>query len=522
MFRTAGLALLSWCAAAAGCQVFLPAMGGEGQSCFENKTCKPGLVCEDGVCRARVVPDAGDGGDSGDGGEADAGDGWDGGGGEVADGDAPPADGDAGDGDGFIPECSENQTRCVNRTLQRCQPPGIFQDDHRCNIGCDAAGEGCLKVVDIACGGDHTCAVISDGRVFCWGANDQAQLGRGSSGGSKLQPAPVLFSPTAELRDVQRVALSIKTSCALRHDGSVVCWGRNEQGECGIGQAGGYVLNPVRAQDLVAVDLVGGTWTSFCAITAQGQAKCWGCPMMGNGCFQTNNNNPRPSPIDGLSDKGRVVRMGLGTNHACAVVEQGGTTRAYCYGDGSIGQLGNGSNVSSASPVPVDNSEGWIGVGCSDYASFGWSSAGTYSWGSESANGLLGDGSNRDYYITSPGTLLLRDGQGQPLPVRYIRGGFRHACAEAEEGGGLARIYCWGSNSGGQTGQPNVGTGVFFSTPVPVDNLPPVRRLAVGWTHNCAILADDEGVVCWGNNAEGQLGVAGIIGTYSPVPVTFP
>jgi alpha-tubulin suppressor-like RCC1 family protein len=524
MFRVVGLALLSWCAAAAGCQVFLPAMGGEGQSCFENKTCKPGLVCEDGVCRARVVPDAGDGGDSGDSGdsedgsEADASDGWDGGADEGGDGDVSPTD-----GDGFIPACSQNETRCLDRELYRCEDPGIFKKDHRCNIGCDAAGVGCLKVLDIACGGNHTCAVISDGRVFCWGANDQAQLGRRSLGGTKLSPEPVFFNSRDELQSVQRVALSFMTSCALRKDDSVVCWGRNEQGECGSASGGTPIQYPVQVLT-DAVALVGGTWTSFCAITTQGQAKCWGCPMMGNGCFQTSYANFVPSPIAGLSDKGSVVHMGLGTNHACAVVDEGGTTRAYCYGDGHIGQLGNASNgfSSSSTPVPVDNSEGWIGVGCADLASFGWSAAGTYSWGSESAAGVLGDGSALDHYIGSPGPLLLRDGQGQPLPVRYIRGGFRHVCAEVGAEGGPAQIYCWGSNSGGQTGQSTTGGGVFFSTPLPVDNLPPVRRLAVGWTHNCAILEDDESVVCWGNNAEGQLGVANILATYSPVPVTFP
>lgn len=505
------LAVIMACAAAAGCDVFLPAMGGEGQSCFENLTCKKDLLCIDGVCRARIEPDGGDGGDGADGGDLQAGD------------DGGPGDADAGtdsgpDGDGFIPECTTGELRCQERTLRRCEAPGVWRDDHRCNVGCDAAGVDCLKVVDIAAGMAHTCVVFSDGRVVCWGYNEQAQLGIGQSGGDQFPPAAVLFSPNTALREARRVALTKGTSCALRRDGSVVCWGGNAQGECGVSPAGGNVLYPMQVANLTAVDLVGGTWTSLCAITADGQAKCWGCSMVGDACWESQNFNVPPRAVAGLE---RVRSMGLGTHHACAVVEVDGTTQARCFGNGSAGQLGNASlNLGSSSdPVPVDDSGGWIGVGCSDYASFAWSAAGAYSWGSSGGGGVLGDGINSNHQIDSPGPLLLIDEEDRPLPVRSIRGGFRHACAEVEAGNDLVRVFCWGRNSGGEVGQPVVGQDVHFAVPMAVSNLPPVRHLAVGWAHNCAILEDDETVVCWGTNDNGQLG---LVHPSTPIPVDVP
>jgi hypothetical protein len=215
---TVKIAILSFLAVISGCQVFLPAMGGEGQSCFENKTCKPGLVCEDGVCRAWVVPDAGDGGDRGDGGGVDA-----------------------GDGDGFIPECGQNQTRCVGRELFRCEEPGRFIKDRDCNIGCDAAGEGCLKVLDIACGHSHTCAVLSDGRVRCWGNNDEGQLGIGTIGGGIVPPSPVYTMASVPLANVRQIEASQRTNIVLHFDNAVSCWGRNAKGTCAISPAGGSV-----------------------------------------------------------------------------------------------------------------------------------------------------------------------------------------------------------------------------------------------------------------------------------------
>ncbi|NMB74641.1 MAG: hypothetical protein GYA21_05870 [Myxococcales bacterium] len=507
----AGLALILYCAAITGCEVFLPAVGGEGQSCFDNLTCKQDLMCVDGVCRARFEPDGGDGGDGADDGDAAAGD------------DGGP--GDAGvepDGDGFIPACAVGETRCQERVLQRCVEPGEWQDDHRCNVGCNAAQNECLKVVDIAAGHSHTCAVISDGRVLCWGNNGEGQLGIGTFGNGTIPPAQVFNLAGAPLAGARRVALSSKNSCALHQDNSVSCWGSNVKGECAISPAGGILFSAQKVSGLVMEELVGGTWVSMGAIAADLHGSYWGCALLGESCWDNQNYYTSPHSIPGLEN---LRSLCLGGDHACGLVDVNGSTEVRCFGRNAEGQLGNASLnwQSSQTPVKVDNSDGWSGLGCSNGATFAWGPSGAYSWGNNSAGGVLGNASVEDYKQQSPGPLLLRDEFDHPLPVRSIRGGMRHACAEVEAGGGLVSIYCWGYSLHGQVGASVLGEMAKYARPQLVLNLPPVRKLGVGWEHNCVILEDDETVKCWGYNNLGAVnGLSLPENTSLPLPVTFP
>jgi alpha-tubulin suppressor-like RCC1 family protein len=83
--------------------------------------------------------------------------------------------------------------------------------------------------VAIASGGDHSCALTGDGHVWCWGANEVGQLGKGQASPSSA-PAEV-----AGLGNVSAIAAGANHSCALRTDGSVWCWGGNHSGQLGDG-----------------------------------------------------------------------------------------------------------------------------------------------------------------------------------------------------------------------------------------------------------------------------------------------
>jgi alpha-tubulin suppressor-like RCC1 family protein len=162
-----------------------------------------------------------------------------------------------------------------------------------------AAIGGLTNVVQIAAGGDSTCARQADGVVKCWGRNDSGQLGNGLKTTSALPVTVTGLGPNAA-----KVATGKNHTCALLTDGSVYCWGWNWYGQIGNGQGGAFVeqLTPARVLNLSdAVDLsVSGT--STCARRATGAVVCWGANdygQLGLGTVDTNA-HPTPTQVIGL------------------------------------------------------------------------------------------------------------------------------------------------------------------------------------------------------------------------------
>jgi alpha-tubulin suppressor-like RCC1 family protein len=88
----------------------------------------------------------------------------------------------------------------------------------------------------VRAGWAHTCALKADGTVWCWGKNDFGQLGTGTRGQSTATPAQTLIAD--EGRPLDRViALAVGTfsACALREPGDLWCWGKNDHGQLGTG-----------------------------------------------------------------------------------------------------------------------------------------------------------------------------------------------------------------------------------------------------------------------------------------------
>src|SRR5688500_7655400 len=80
--------------------------------------------------------------------------------------------------------------------------------------------------------GNHTCLVKEDATVHCWGSNDSGQLGNGSGGPGQFETSPVRVT---NLFGAISVAAGSSHTCALRADGTVVCWGSNGSGQLGNG-----------------------------------------------------------------------------------------------------------------------------------------------------------------------------------------------------------------------------------------------------------------------------------------------
>lgn len=357
------------------------------------------------------------------------------------------------------------------------------------DAGADAGGEPDSGVVipgDVAAigtGFNSTCALKQDGAVLCWGNNDFGQLGTGTSD-AELTPVPV-GGDMGDITDGTALAVGGRHACALRASGVAVCWGQNAFGQLGDGTLEDRT-SPVAVTGLPSgvVELAAGGYHT-CARTDAGAVWCWGNE---NGDI-SGERRTSPVQVTGLTDAKQLL---AGAELTCALREGGGVA---CWGSNSDGQLGNGSTTSSTSPVAVsgitDATD--LAVGAT-HACVVRSTGAASCWG-QNFYGQVGDGVEGEPGMrrTTPVSVV---GSGT---LRSIFGGFGSTCAIRSDDQAL----CWGSNSAGQLGD---GYTANRSLPNPVVSLPDAVVLSRGMgSHFCAIRSTGD-VVCWGANSSGQLG----------------
>jgi cysteine-rich repeat protein len=235
-----------------------------------------------------------------------------------------------------------------------------------------------------------------------------------------------------------------------------------------------------------------------------------------------------------------AVALAVGGTYACAVLADG---TARCWGGNDFGQLGDGTNTASATPVVVLDLTGAVGISASIEFS------GVVMNGGEACV-VLSDGSVRcwggsvgsNIPVPVPGLVnavtvsagrdqmcaVLSDGTvsrwsyasdapeavpGLAAAVAVAAGG-GHSCAALADGS----VWCWGDNRSGQLGD---GTNLRSDTPVHVSDLTTASAVAAAAEHSCALLRDGS-VSCWGDNSWGQLGDGTCATTNIPVSVACP
>jgi len=328
----------------------------------------------------------------------------------------------------------------------------------------DTALAGTGPIDAIATGGSHTCALTSSGEVWCWGANDQGQLGVQDVAMSSV---PLLVEG---LRTVIQLSAGNDHTCVVTASGGVMCWGRNGFGQLGNGAFGGSAV-PV---DVCEPSPAPGTGT---ALQVAGQGSC--------------------RPLSG------VVGLSVGGSHACVVVSSGSV---LCWGINQDGELGDGSLDARNVPVLVGGlAEKAIGVTSGAFHTCALLESGAVQCWGFNTSGQLGDGTT----TLSPSPV---DVLGLPGPVASMSAGGIQTCVLTSSGEAL----CWGGNLNGQVGD---GSFVDRLAPTAVVGLDAgVRAISAGWKHTCAILAD-EAIACWGQNSQGQLGDGSLTDSGVPIEV---
>lgn len=373
----------------------------------------------------------------------------------------------------------------------------------------------------VAAGKFHTCALVS-GKVRCWGANFEGELGQGHLDAIG-DDEPAHKSEWIELGEgATDLAVAgdrqASFSCALLESGALRCWGANSSGQLGLGHTNNLGDDePVLSAPAIVLDAparqvaVGAAQfaSHVCALLEGGALRCWGgnnYGQLGLGHRKAIGDASSPTsapPVDLGFD---VQNIYAGKYHTCALSAEG---RARCWGWNSEGQLGLGHiDDIGDDEVPLVSSD--VSVGKSKFVDlslgrrhtcaldqdqnvrcWGWNSMGQLGLGHTNN---IGD----DEPVSEGGIVELGE------PVVRIGAGENHTCALLESGA----VKCWGDNRFGQLGYSHTrpigddelpsSVGVVYLGKTAVD-------IAVGSYHNCAIL-EDETLRCWGYNKFGQLG----------------
>jgi alpha-tubulin suppressor-like RCC1 family protein len=294
-----------------------------------------------------------------------------------------------------------------------------------------------MKFQQISAGGQHTCALALDSRIFCWGDNLRGQLGDPNVRQSAL---PVEALSTAAFTAVGSGGAH---TCGLRGDGALFCWGSNEVGQLAMGGGGVGVPTQINSALRFASFATGDRRT--CGRTADGAGYCWGATWVerrnGIEITRTQVAPLRFAPTISF----QAVSVGVGTTCAISI-----DFASYCWEANPTGGIGDGTTSGSLTPIAVSSQRRFVAISPGRRHTCAIADVGqAYCWGA----GELG---------ASPAILGSRCGEVSSVPCNVIPirvSGWRifsgissglgdHTCALTLSG----NVYCWGAGALGQRG----------------------------------------------------------------------
>ena len=388
---------------------------------------------------------------------------------------------------------------------------------------------GITNAIAISAGGWHTCALLQGGTIRCWGQNDYGQLGDGAIIVPQTRPTPIpRRTPTPVMVQGITTAVALQAgifhTCALLQDGRMQCWGWNDFFQLGNDPpAANASSTPLTVNGITNPAVMAPGAEQSCVVLRDGRMQCWG----DNGFAQNGNGSPRGifnPPTAAVTGLTTALTASSGAEHTCAVLQDG---RVQCWGRGLFGRLGDGRDRNSPegdafAPVTV------VGIGAT-WASSDPTVATIDATGVATARGpgtttITATSGNRTGSATltvgaRPRLSVNREGAGggtiASTPAGIDCGA---ACSAAYDQGTvvtLAASAAAGSAFGGWTGCDAVSSTnctvtmtaarsvtVTF-TPLPVDTTPPARAggrptgtLAAGTTQTTLSLVTGEAATC--------------------------
>lgn len=360
--------------------------------------------------------------------------------------------------------------------------------------GGTSSGGGCFT---ISAGADSSCAIDGAGKAYCWGKGEYGKLGNGTVSNHAV---PKTVANGTSPGTFKKIATGVNHSCVIGTDDKAYCWGDGRYGE-----NGDTTVTERRTPVTVVNGDSPGTFKSIqvgdnhtCGLGTDDKIYCWGGNADGQlGDDTTSQRNAPRATVNGAGP-GTYKWLSVGEKSliTCAI---GTDDKAYCWGDGQYGQLGNGTTGDRDVPTLVSNGASpgtfkMISAGTNHVCALGTDDK-AYCWGHG------GSGENGDNTTNQRSTPVLALNGAGPGTYKRIEAGDNHTCGLGTDD----KIYCWGMNSSGQLGDSTVAQ---RNTPVlALNDAGPgtYTSVQVGAFHTCAT-GTDQKVYCWGENGDRQLG----------------
>jgi alpha-tubulin suppressor-like RCC1 family protein len=307
------------------------------------------------------------------------------------------------------------------------------------------AVSGITTAIEVGAGGEHTCALLTGGKIDCWGYNKFGELGNGTT---KESTTPVEVSGVST---AVQVSAGYAHTCALLSSGKIDCWGENAYEQLGDGKTANS-STPVEVSGISTATSVTAGGFGTCATLSGGTVDCWGYGEFGELGNGKTENSSTPVKVSNISNAVAVTAVGY--FQACAQLSSG---TIDCWGDNEDGELGNGTTTNSSTPVAVSGITTGAGVAAGAFHTCGLLSAKSLDCWGENYFGELGNGTT-----TNSSTPVAVSGI---TTAAGIIAGTYHTCGRLVGGS----VKCWGENAFGQLGN---GTTTNSTTPVEVSGLP--------------------------------------------------
>ena len=345
---------------------------------------------------------------------------------------------------------------------------------------------GLSRVAKVVTGGAHTCTLMTNGTVKCWGDNTNKQLG--NTGGASATPVDVVG-----ITGATDIAAGGSHTCAVVASGVVKCWGVNTFRQLGV--AGGDNPTPQTIVEFSGATAIAAGALSTCVVRgAQRIVTCWGANRFTSSYIASNvNANVAPTDVAGLTG---VEKLAASTDHFCAANFAG----IACWGKGRFGKVGNGSEANVPTPAFVNGLPFGIvnDLQVGDKHTCAVIGGDVWCWG-YNASGQLGNPSINTATISPPSATAIPVRMGV-VDIQQLSLGYFSTCMLNN----IGSVLCTGDNTWGQQGRGTFSIAREPSTlrEAPLDN---IQRLSVGpnSTHHCSVTGVGE-LYCWGNAGNDQ------------------
>jgi len=236
---------------------------------------------------------------------------------------------------------SSHSCAVLSNGTVKCWGSGTLGDGSTTSIDIPVSVSGVSTATQVAVGNYHSCVLLNNGTVKCWGLNNYGQLGDSSSNTSSL--TPVLVSG---ISNATQVSLGWFHSCALLIDDTVKCWGNGIQGQLGNGQWESQT-SPVTVTGITNVSKISTLAFHTCALLNDQTGKCWGMGSIGRLGNNSNDSSSVPVSVGNLSG---ISELSVGDEFNCL---RKSDNSIWCWGKGENYRLGNGDTSNYSTPIQV-------------------------------------------------------------------------------------------------------------------------------------------------------------------------